>query len=89
MVNNKINQALQRAIWIQLLLEFFVAKKMAANDITMNIKSMSCHHIGASVQQLIEQAFAKNKNGVTMQCIKHRVLVIIPIVSELSVITFI
>jgi len=89
MVNNKTTQVLQRAICIQLLLEFFVAKKIAMNETTMNIKSMNCHHIGASAQQLTEQAFAKNKNGVATQCIKHKVLAMIPTVSELSDITFI
>ena len=39
---------------------------------------MAFHHSGASAQQVVEQAFAKNKNGVPMQWIMQSVLAIMP-----------
>mgnify|MGYP004253781759 CR=1 FL=1 len=39
---------------------------------------MAFHQIGASAQHVVEQAFAKNKNGVPMQWIIQSELAIIP-----------
>lgn len=36
--------------------------------------SIANHHAGASAQHVAEQDLATNKNGVAIQCMKHRPL---------------
>ena len=50
-----------------------------------NTKSMARHHSGASLQQVLAQARATNKNGVARQCTMHRKLAAAPSESDLSV----
>jgi hypothetical protein len=58
---------------------------MAKNDIKRNKKSNALHQLGEESQQVAEQDFAIKMNGVTIQCIIHRKLAIIPIVSVFNV----
>jgi len=54
---------------------------MAKNEIIKKTKSIDLHQIGDSAQQLVLHAFTTNNTGVIKQCIAHKVLAIIPILS--------
>jgi hypothetical protein len=85
MVINKRSQLVHNAYFTQSLFEFFVAKYIATNDIIIKTKSMDCHQIGESLQQVTEQALATKIKGVARQCIKHNPLARTPKISDLNV----
>jgi|GEM_PF-5698832 len=80
-MRSKAVQDKHMACLIQLLELCFVAWNTAESDINRNTKSNERHQVGDATQHDVEQACAKNRKGVAIQCIMHSALEIIPMIS--------
>ena len=60
-----------------------IERKTASPDTTRKTTSTARHHVGAPLQQALEQACATNRKGVAKQCIMHKKLAAAPTESAL------
>lgn len=80
--NNK-NQLNQSTIAIHFFDTLALDLYIANAEIIINKTSKLDHHVGLASQHDITCAWAANKKGVAIQCIRHKVLDRIPIESDL------
>ena len=65
--NKRSDHDTQKEIFNHCMLNCLLIKKIAVNEIIRNRQSIATHHVGASGQQVVAHALAKNKNGVAIQ----------------------
>ncbi len=82
-MNSSINQVYQKAYLIFGFVVVLMDRRIAIKESPKNIMSSDFHQKECPSSNRTDPVLARNKNGVVKQCTKHKLLAIIPNVSEL------